>query len=453
MEAVKRCKVFISSPSDLMKERKLIAEYLKNLKRNDFVFEPIRWESDLPNTSLDKAQELIIEKLLKEADILIGVFSSRFGTATSKADSGTVEEIESFIASGKPVIMYFYNVVLNSTEMDSTLLENLRKINEFKLKYQERHIYSIINNLVDLKNSLERDIDYNVKKLEQNISKANSIKKRKDKSQKKKQLNNHLWFEESIAMLINKEMEKKNIDFKYNGDLTYYENKEFLRGTSMFTTTTEETLLQQARIEAFNKKYGNYDYSQDLRAKYSEWNQAILQRIKNLHPNLNNVEILDVGGNDGSELLQIFKDVQNCKLTVVDLSNEAIKKGATISPNINFHQANMEDDYLIGSSFDICLCLRSIQSRGVFMHAALIQMCKHLKQDGLLIISIPDGYLEDGKIKRGLYDHRTKKFLATKPQDLANKVYHKLIDYGFNEIGIETIKTEIVIWGMRRKEQ
>ena len=100
--------VFISSPSDLSKERFEIKEIIENFETGDNIeLKPILWEKDVPITSGVKPQTFIINKLLSGSDLLIGLFGSRFGTPGEEYDSGTVEEIEIFINSGRPVILYF----------------------------------------------------------------------------------------------------------------------------------------------------------------------------------------------------------------------------------------------------------------------------------------------------------------------------------------------------------
>ena len=114
----------------------------------------------------------------------------------------------------------------------------------------------------------------------------------------------------------------------------------------------------------------------------------------------------------------------------------------------------MESSYLEGgATFFICLCLRAIESRGVFRNAALIQMSKHIKPGGLIFISIPNGYInEKGEIERGLYDHRTRSFLKDRPISLAKKIFIKLGDYDFVNICIKSLDTEILVYAEKRKE-
>lgn len=457
MEEIKKCNVFISSPGDLEKERSYISEFLKKLKMPGIIFNPIRWEKDLPNTSLSAPQPLINNTLLSKADILIGVFATKFGTKTEHADSGTVEEIETFIAKGRPVILYFYDINISTSELTDEKLQNFQKIIEFKKKYANKHIYSIIKGIEDLSEVLERDIKYN---MEQILSQASSHKtnkkgprktppKRATASKKGKQ-SKVPWYMDSIAELINKSLNQKGVPFHYRGNLTFHENLQFLIGTTNYTASLERQFLENARIDAFNFKYGKYDYSEDLRALFPQWGKQIYERISKLSPDFDSkpFRVLNLGGNDGSELLSIFGDNSKANYTIVDISNVAIDKGRIQFPDMEFIQNDMEQEYLSNvEPFDICLCLRAIQSRGVFNHDALIQMCKHLTENGILVISIPNGYKHNGQVERGLYDHRSRLFLRTKPQELAAKVERKLMDYGFSETGFETIDTEIIVWG------
>lgn len=462
VENVKQCKVFISSPSDLSKERELIAQHLENIKQPGIIFKPIRWEIDLPNTSVSSAQSLINEELLKGADILVGIFSTRFGSKTDHADSGTVDEIETFIAKGKPVILYFYNKTVMTAELSSEEITNLMKINEFKEKYAEKHIYSNINGIEELISALDRDIKYNMRfilsqplaqKTTQMTSQKVSSKStpRNRRSQRNRQ--SKPWYMDSIADLINDYLKKKDITFDFKGNLTFHENLQFLMGTTTYTAFVEQQFLEGARINAFNSKYGNYNYLEDLRDRFPQWSNQLMDRILKLKPDFASTSnrVLDVGGNDGSELISVFQDFPNTNFTVVDISDVAIDNGRKKYSHIEFFQNDMEKEYLTNVElFDVCLCLRAIQSRGVFIHDAIIQMCKHLNKDGILIISIPNGYKYNDKVERGLYDHRSRLFLRTKPQELAMKIERKLMDYNFIETGIETIDTEIIVWGKGR---
>jgi len=309
MEDLKKCNVFISSPGDLKEERTHISKFLEEFKMENVIFNPMRWEKDLPNTSLSSPQPLINKQLLDKADILIGIFAAKFGSKTENADSGTVEEIETFIAKGKPVILYFYDINISTAELTDEKLQNIQKILEFKKKYAEKHIYSMITNIEELTEALKRDITYNFKQIlaQASVNRANKsvpkkIVSKKTVANKSSQQSKNPWYMDSIAELINKYLKGKGVSFYYRGNLTFHENLQFLMGTTNYTAFVERQFLESARIDAFNFKYGNYDYSEDLRDRFPQWGKQIYERIYKLSPDFNSkpFRVLNIGGNDGT---------------------------------------------------------------------------------------------------------------------------------------------------------
>ena len=62
------------------------------------------------------------------------MFWTRFGSPTEKYGSGTEEEIEEMIASGKQVFLYFLDKPMPPSEMDS---DEYKKVKAFKEKYSD----------------------------------------------------------------------------------------------------------------------------------------------------------------------------------------------------------------------------------------------------------------------------------------------------------------------------
>lgn len=152
--------VFISSPSDLKFERKMIKERIERMVLDDGTrFFTTLWEDDLPATVTDDPQ-MEINQLLNEADILVGIFKNRFGSKTSRADSGTQEEIEQAIKQKKPVILYF----LKPTTPESvSASEELKKIYSFQRQYQSMGVYHECDTVEDaLQKHLRKDLLKNV---------------------------------------------------------------------------------------------------------------------------------------------------------------------------------------------------------------------------------------------------------------------------------------------------
>lgn len=224
----------------------------------------------MPATSGQKPQSLINKELLSECDILVGVFCSKFGSPTEEYESGTVEEIETFINLNRKVILYFLNKPVLTNEIDP---EELKRINQFKAKYKEMGIYKIITE-EEIGDSLKIDLTYNLKLLLQ----ANNLTFEEKKSQgvKVEELNlentpssnkGNWWSDESITDYINEFLQLKNFDKQYEAHLTFYENVQRLKGYGIFTESTIVNILHQAKAYAFNKKYGNFSYNMEANSK------------------------------------------------------------------------------------------------------------------------------------------------------------------------------------------
>ncbi|MEZ0272329.1 MAG: hypothetical protein ACAH18_09565 [Methylophilaceae bacterium] len=107
-------RILIGSPSDVPEERQAIPTALNEWNvKNSFdkktVFLPTKWETDTVPIMGGRPQELINKQIVIGSDILIAVFGLRLGSPTGEARSGTVEEIQTFIQLGKPVMVYFSN--------------------------------------------------------------------------------------------------------------------------------------------------------------------------------------------------------------------------------------------------------------------------------------------------------------------------------------------------------
>jgi hypothetical protein len=107
-------RVLIASPGDVKEERDELTQLMTrwngvNSEEYGVVLQPVRWELDATPEQGERPQGVINRQLVDRSEILIGLFFSRLGTPTGVADSGTIEEIERFVATGRPVLLYFSN--------------------------------------------------------------------------------------------------------------------------------------------------------------------------------------------------------------------------------------------------------------------------------------------------------------------------------------------------------
>jgi len=152
--------VMLASPSDVNDERKAAFDIIidwNNIhaKSRKIVLLPLSWEYNSVPSMGDRAQGIINEQVLKDADILVGIFWTRIGTPTGKAISGTVEEIEEHIESGKQTMLYFSNKPIVPASIDS---EQYKAITNLKNEYQKRGLTTEFDSVEDFKSKFQRHL-------------------------------------------------------------------------------------------------------------------------------------------------------------------------------------------------------------------------------------------------------------------------------------------------------
>ena len=132
--------VMIASPSDVAEERKIARRLILDWNNihsqaRKIVLLPISWEENTIPEIGDRPQGIINKTILKNADILVGIFWTRIGTPTGLAVSGSVEEIEEHIKLKKPTMLYFSNKPVVPDSIDSEQYAAVKKLkNEYRSK-------------------------------------------------------------------------------------------------------------------------------------------------------------------------------------------------------------------------------------------------------------------------------------------------------------------------------
>ena len=149
--------IAIASPNDVVQERLILVEAMQDWNSSHsrsakIVLLPRRWELDAVPNADGHPQDWINEKLIDGADFLIAVFQARIGSRTRQSVSGTVEEIERFISTGKPVLIYFSNAPI-ARDHDP---EQLKELNQFKASLKDRALYNEFSSDEDLRRRVQR---------------------------------------------------------------------------------------------------------------------------------------------------------------------------------------------------------------------------------------------------------------------------------------------------------
>lgn len=150
----------IGSPSDVAEERVAATDAVNewNIQYADaegVVLLPVKWETHATPTSGVRPQSAINEQLVDRCDIFVGIFWTTLGTSTGVAASGTVEEIDRFVAAGKPALLYFCQRKVRKGKIDPKQVARLKK---FKAATYKKALVGSFATLPELRRVLLRDL-------------------------------------------------------------------------------------------------------------------------------------------------------------------------------------------------------------------------------------------------------------------------------------------------------
>lgn len=157
-------KVLIASPGDVGEERNVIPEIINewnamNATMSKVALMPVKWETYSAPLLGDRPQAIINQQLVKDCDILVGVFWTRIGTNTGVAISGTAEEIEQFVEQKKPVMLYFSQSLVDPDKIDIVQFTVLKT---FKEKMRLQGLTESYNSIPDFRQKFSRQLSINI---------------------------------------------------------------------------------------------------------------------------------------------------------------------------------------------------------------------------------------------------------------------------------------------------
>lgn len=176
----KAVEIMIASPSDVTEERNSIREIIAewnhiHSRSQSICLMPVSWETHASPELSGRPQQIINERVLDNADLLIGVFWTRLGTPTGESISGSVEEIERHVRAGKPAMLYFSAAPVVPQSLDRTqydaltefrlwaegagLIESYADITEFRNKFR-RQLQIAVNDSPYIRSLLEDDVSF-----------------------------------------------------------------------------------------------------------------------------------------------------------------------------------------------------------------------------------------------------------------------------------------------------
>lgn len=150
----------IASPGDVSEERDIAVQALYEWNDTDagernVVLLPRTWEKHATSKIAERAQSHINETVLAGCDLLVGIFWTRLGTPTGKAQSGSVEEIQSHVSSGKPALVFFSNKPVAPEILDP---DQWRRLQEFRNWCRSKAVLFEYANVTEFEKDFKRQL-------------------------------------------------------------------------------------------------------------------------------------------------------------------------------------------------------------------------------------------------------------------------------------------------------
>jgi ubiquinone/menaquinone biosynthesis C-methylase UbiE len=193
-------------------------------------------------------------------------------------------------------------------------------------------------------------------------------------------------------------------------------------------------------MHAFDLKYGNYDYNEDARSLCpKEFETSLKYLIEEYSTNKQNV--LVVGANSGYEVQYL---VNNFDVTALDLSQTALKKLSIKHPTVKTILGNVNQLPFTNDVFNIYLGFRVLNSWKVDTKKSIDEAIRVIKKDGAIICSIPNGYILNHEIVKGIYDIDKEIFDKKYPYTLLKEMREYFFSNNM-KLEILEIPSEIII--------
>ena len=212
-------------------------------------------------------------------------------------------------------------------------------------------------------------------------------------------------------------------------------------------------LVNTIMSEAFNEKYSTYDYSDDARSLNIDWKDNFLFVYnKLLVSSMENKEILDVGVGSGNEAIALFSECE--KITFVDIAPNGLQKIKRQMPNSNIVISRAENlSMLTNDKYDLYVSLRTYNSSFFDIGKAISEAYRVLKKDGVIIISIANGFLclEEKYIIPGLIIPGTEIIDIYRGFDMIRNLSAELSKKGFKNIQFFPTNIELFLSAEAKK--
>jgi hypothetical protein len=133
-----------------------------NATAEHVVLLPVRWETHVTPAVGKRPQEIINQQIVRQSDLLLGMFWTKLGSNTGVADSGTVEEIDEIMKAGKDALLFFSSRPVDPHRIDPKQHAKLKK---FKAHTQKNAITGTFASLAELRELILRALTAQLRRM------------------------------------------------------------------------------------------------------------------------------------------------------------------------------------------------------------------------------------------------------------------------------------------------
>jgi ubiquinone/menaquinone biosynthesis C-methylase UbiE len=216
------------------------------------------------------------------------------------------------------------------------------------------------------------------------------------------------------------------------------------------TGSTSLKLLREVRQQAYDQKYSEQTYDDNVR-KGGHWRNEVSNLLGNLGvSDITRRKIINVGIGNGLEAVGLFDHVVD--LIGCDVGEESLRKARRrVHSNAQLLPVAAEDLKGVKTgSQQIYVSLRTFQSSYFDVAASMYEAHRVLCKGGVAIISIANGYLGPNQSPiPGMLIPRTTVVDRNRPFKVADEVRRRMTILRFDDIGVTTGFGEIYVYGRR----
>lgn len=205
--------------------------------------------------------------------------------------------------------------------------------------------------------------------------------------------------------------------------------------------------VNNAISDAFNTKYGSYDYTNDTRSLDSGWMKSFLSIFERTSARaMSTIDILNIGVGSGHEALALFSNCES--VTFVDIAQDGLGKIKEQIPLSSTVVSSANDlSSIPDNSYDLYVSLRTYNSSFFDIKEAILEAHRVLKINAAIILSVANGFLdsERHRIIPGLIIPGTEFVDIYRGMDTVELIRKEMIQAGFKNIQLYPTNTEIFL--------